>query len=82
MYGELMKSHDVSPFSKAIPRVKPFDVGEPKKFVVFDAGDIVSTVGLVNAVDQSNNKYIVKTGDAFDTDMSITAGSVGNIVYR
>ena len=50
--------------------------------MVFDAEDLSSAVGLVNAVDGSNNKYVIKTGDAFKVDMSSTAGSVGNIVFR
>ena len=31
VFGELMKNHDVSPYSKAIPRVKPYDEAEQKK---------------------------------------------------
>ncbi|KAG2201559.1 hypothetical protein INT47_007436 [Mucor saturninus] len=68
-----MKNHDVSPYSKAIPRVKPYDEAEQKKFVVFDAEDLLSAVGLVNAVDGSNNIYVIKTGDAFKVDMSSIA---------
>ncbi|KAG2209274.1 hypothetical protein INT47_005566 [Mucor saturninus] len=82
VFGELMKNHDVSPYSKAIPRVKRYDEAEQKQIVIFDAEDLLSAVGLVNAVDGSNNKYVIKTGGAFKVDMSSTAGSVGNIVFR
>ncbi|KAG2200633.1 hypothetical protein INT47_007377 [Mucor saturninus] len=69
IYGELMKTHEVSPYSKAIPRVKPYADNEQKKYVVFDADDIMCSVGLVNAADQSSNMYVISTGDAFEEDI-------------
>lgn len=66
----------VSPHSKAIPRVKPYTNGDQKKFVVFDAEDIVCLVSLVNAVDQSDHMYVISNGDAFDEDMSQLADKV------
>lgn len=81
VYGELMKTNEVSPYSKAIPRVKAYAENEQKKFVVFDADDIMCSVGLVNATDQSSNMYVISTGEAFEEDMSKLAGKVGDIAF-
>lgn len=76
VYGELAKSNGVSPLSKSIPRVQMFDRGQAK-FVVFNARDIVSSIGLLNSADGSSYKYVIRTGDAFKTDMKTTAGKIG-----
>ncbi|KAI7893582.1 uncharacterized protein EV154DRAFT_549714 [Mucor mucedo] len=78
VYGELAKTHGVSPISKSIPRIQLFGDSE-QKFVVFDTRDIVSSVGLLNSSDNSAYKYVIKTGDAFAKDMSSSAGKIGTL---
>ena len=78
VYGELAKTHGVSPLAKFIPRIQLFN-GRDKKFVVFDARDIISAVGLLDSSDNSAFKYVIKTGDAFAKDMLSTAGKIGNL---
>ncbi|KAI7864294.1 uncharacterized protein EV154DRAFT_488928, partial [Mucor mucedo] len=75
VYRELTKTNGVSPLSKSIPRVQMFDRGQ-EKFVVFDARDIVSSIGLLNSADGSSYKYVIRTGDAFKPDMKTTAGKI------
>ncbi|KAG2211246.1 hypothetical protein INT47_006366 [Mucor saturninus] len=81
VYGELMKTNEVSPYSKAIPRVKAYSTNEQKKFVVFNAEDIMCSVGLVNTTDHSFNMYVIRTAEAFEEDMSKLAGKVGDITF-
>lgn len=75
----LWKSPGVSPSSNAVPRVKPYEDNEEKKFVVFEASQIISSVGLINATDEFSYKCVIKTGDAFDRDMRSNTGKVGDI---
>jgi hypothetical protein len=69
-FGELLKSQGVAPHSDSIPRVLPFAEDEEKKYVVFDAAHIVTSVGLLDSVDGTKYKTMIR---AFDRNMRATA---------
>lgn len=80
--AEIMKLHDVANHSESIPKVLPYEPNERyKKYAVFDVADIVSVVGLI--ADGTNSKwmYVVSPSTAFNKNMKLTAGKVGNLQH-
>lgn len=84
---EVMKLHKTSPHTKSIPMVQPFRNNDTKKYAVLDVADIRSVVGLIQKTDVVNNKvesanwfYVISPSTAFDQDMSVNAGKIGDLL--
>ncbi|CEP14481.1 hypothetical protein [Parasitella parasitica] len=84
---EVMKSHKVSPYSKAVPMVQPFSKEKSKKYAVIDVADIVSTDGLIQKIKfNKNNKpaatnwfYLFSPSNPFKSNMSLNTGKISEL---
>ena len=91
VFAEVMKEHGAAAHDINIPTVVPFPAGQTKKYVVFDAADIISVVGLVSSFQQvrhSHNRVTVKQARSyqvirpftvFNKNMKSWAGKISNL---
>ncbi|CAO3669743.1 unnamed protein product [Rhizopus stolonifer] len=86
-----MKEHCVLDTNSNFPIVRPYLPHENKKFVVFEAQDILSTVGLIKTVQakaagrgnytfEEETKYkVIRPFEPFEKNIGLTAGKVSNL---